>query len=208
MTVDEFLSQQDSLRCIDCGHVGLIEEYRQQNNGRQVLCPACPSRKPLGSVVFLKQKGPRVRQPLSRSGESVEEVWAAWDNRCVGCGRTKEEIEFLGLACERDHAPPLAEVGAEDKTRLIPLCTRCHQSLTSNQALNKRQLEALRRRSLQNTIADLAVRRKLPPSVERAVEVREAAEQSIEAHNTRRRDLSVAPSNSADLFPEGLEESP
>ncbi len=83
ITAEEFLAQKAALACGDCGHVGLNERLNPNNRGFQVLCPACGSRQPLG-VPFLKQREPQTRRPLTRSGESLDDLWNAWGNRCAG----------------------------------------------------------------------------------------------------------------------------
>lgn len=133
MTVEEFREQQQDLRCADCRVRGvLLIERNANNNAMQVICPSCGSRKPLGMVVNLKQ-GTKRRRKDYPDGDSLDEVWTRFDDRCVVCSTPKHLLLTLGIGRQRQHVLPYAKFGHQGA--LVPMCTPCHENATQRQKL-------------------------------------------------------------------------
>src|SRR5690242_7486802 len=87
----------------------------------------------------------------------------------------------IGPRPERHHAPPLAETESEELTTLIPFCTNCHGVLTLNRGLHRRQLRA----RASAPVINVTERLRLPSSIRKDPEVREAVQQSLDEHGMR-----------------------
>ena len=135
LTLSEFEASRRSLSCRHCRTVGeLVTEQNPNNRGLQVVCLTCRRFDPIGDTPFLRKNGPRTQRPASRLGESLDEVWATWAHRCVGCGTSTAVLQRLGIGRHRQHAPPLATVDHDvTRTTLVPLCALCHEHVTANQ---------------------------------------------------------------------------
>jgi len=127
MTVQEFDAGGNATPCRDCSRPGMMRRHVINGNQERVVCPHCGSGKPWGSIVNLKHNGRPTRKGTP-FGEDLEDVWARFDNRCVVCSRTKDELTELGVSRERQHVAPYAS--HEHRGPLVPICTRCHQIAT------------------------------------------------------------------------------
>jgi hypothetical protein len=103
MTVTEFNGQQATLICSFCGHNTLTTERNPNNNALQVICSTCQSRRPIrGSITNLKQTTKKRRGEYP-DGESLEEVWARYNDCCVVCGAPKDFLLRMRIGRQRHH---------------------------------------------------------------------------------------------------------
>lgn len=107
--------------CIHCGRLGMARELNEHNQAR-VVCPHCGSKTAWGSF-NLKQNGRTNRTPYPFD-EGLDEVWARFDNRCVLCSRTKDELAEQRVGRQRQHVAPYAQNGHQGP--IVPICARCH----------------------------------------------------------------------------------
>ena len=134
MTVAQFEASANVLRCLRCDHQGLTQERVANNGGILVVCPACRSRSPFRSALFLRQDGTR-RKPLP-AGSSVAEVWKRWGNACFVCGLTQATLERLGIGQHRHHVHRYSERGHDGP--LVPVCASCHEVVNALQRIVRR----------------------------------------------------------------------
>jgi len=130
--VEEFHARHAEWRCRACLQYGTLEiAYNTNNGGAQPVC-RCGDRRPFGRLIYLSQKPTaRPRRKQYRDGDSVDEVWERFGNRCVVCSATREQLAMLGFGCQRQHVWPYAEFGHEGP--LVPVCVPCHEIATRRQ---------------------------------------------------------------------------
>jgi hypothetical protein len=58
----------------------------------------------------------------SFSPKEWRELKKSYNNKCLGCGRTEEEIEALGWKLVPDHIKPIAKKGSNNIYNIQPLC--------------------------------------------------------------------------------------
>lgn len=144
MTVAEFTRDRATFRCRHCDSLGQLEVRENPNNrGMQVHCPNCRKFDPIGGAAFLSKHGPKTGVVRSIRTESTQETWARWDCRCIGCGSRWDQLEALKIGRHQHHAPPLAIVGQEAETTLLPVCSLCHEHLSANQRAFQALLTAI-----------------------------------------------------------------
>lgn len=133
MTVEEFLMQQADLVCRACRLRGVLRyERNYNNNALQVVCP-CGSRSPLATVTNLKQNTRRQRKDYPM-GESPDEVWAKWGQRCFFCTMPRELLERMGIGRSVHHVNPYSEE-QQHRGPTVPLCVSCHAIANERQRL-------------------------------------------------------------------------
>ena len=134
MTVPEYNEQRDARPCASCGRIGMSTEFNANNNGLLVVCTHCGSRRPWGSVLYLKQNERRraARPPLP-NGETLDSVWEQFGNRCVVCSTPKAVLIQLGIGRQVHHVVPYAQEG--HRGPLVPICSHCHSVATERQRL-------------------------------------------------------------------------
>lgn len=126
MTREEFEQRARTEPCHGCGSEVALER-NPNNNATQVVCTnsGCrQARRPWGLVLNLKTTN-KTRRKEYPDGESLDEVWARFDNRCVVCSRTRDELKIFGVGRNRQHVAPYA--GHEHAGPIVPICTRCHE---------------------------------------------------------------------------------
>jgi len=98
----------------------------------EVRCSHFGSKRPWGSVLYLKQNE---RKPAARpslpDGETLDSIWEAFGNRCVLCSAPKSFLTALGVGRQVHHVIPYAEDG--HRGPLIPVCTHCHEVANARQ---------------------------------------------------------------------------
>jgi hypothetical protein len=134
MTITEFSEQKTTQPCKDCGMVGVETQLNPNNNGLLVHCPHCGSKRPWGSLLYLKQNENRrpARPPLP-DGETLDSIWERFGNRCIICGGPKEALISLGIGRQVHHVVPYAQEG--HRGPLVPICTHCHPVVTDRQRI-------------------------------------------------------------------------
>lgn len=131
MTVSEFERLQGERQCCDCGATDAGTELNPNNNGLLVYCRACGSKRPWGSLLYLKQnEGKRSRPPLP-DGETLDTIWSRFGDRCVVCSATKDALKILGIGRQVHHVLPYAEAGHQGP--IVPICTHCHPVVSDRQ---------------------------------------------------------------------------
>src|SRR5262245_46788998 len=135
MTTSEFANEREVRPCDGCRKTGVVTELNPNNNGLLVRCPHCGSKRPWGSLLYLKQneRKRQVRPPLP-NGETLESIWERYENRCVICGAPKAFLVKLGIVRQVHHVAPFAEEG--HRGPLVPICTHCHAVATERQRLH------------------------------------------------------------------------
>jgi len=132
MTLFEFDQQRTTRPCGSCSASGVTTELNPNNNGLLVCCPHCGSKRPWGTLLYLKQNdGKRPKRPPLPKGETLDSIWEKYDNRCVMCGAPKLALATLGIGRQVHHVIPYAAEG--HKGPLIPICTHCHPVVTERQ---------------------------------------------------------------------------
>jgi len=131
MTLAEFATERETRPCVECGSTGLSTELNPNNNGLQVVCPSCSSRRPWGTLLYLKQNERRRTRPPLPEGESLDSIWERFDNRCVVCSAPKAFLERLGIGRQVHHVAPYAQ--EEHCGPLVSICTHCHETATQRQ---------------------------------------------------------------------------
>jgi ribosomal protein S14 len=134
MTTEDFERDCSTLTCRTCFSVGRLKiEHNPNNNARQVICP-CGDRRPLGLVTNLRlTKNKAARRKEYLDGESLDEVWARFSDRCVVCSAPKDVLIKLGIGRQRQHVMEYAKHGHEGP--LVPMCVPCHENATQRQKL-------------------------------------------------------------------------
>jgi hypothetical protein len=134
MTLVEFDARRNDQPCNSCGHSGLTTQHNPNNNGLLVVCPHCGSKRPWGSLLYLKQnEGKRQTRPPLPNGETPDSIWEKFDNRCVVCSAPKSFLLKVGIGRQVHHVAPYAEEG--HRGPLVPICTQCHSFATERQRL-------------------------------------------------------------------------
>jgi DNA-directed RNA polymerase subunit RPC12/RpoP len=134
MTVFEFNSEAAQRPCCDCGAVGMTTELNPNNNGLLVRCPYCGSKRPWGSLLYLKQnERKRPARPPLPDGETLDSIWQKFGDRCVVCGAPKVALAVLGIGRQVHHVAPYAQEG--HRGPLVPICTHCHALATQRQRI-------------------------------------------------------------------------
>ena len=86
MTESEFVKLRPHRPCGQCGRTGVRTQLNPNNNGLLVHCPYCGSKRPWGSLLYLKQReGKRAPRPPLPHGETLNSIWAKFGDRCVLC---------------------------------------------------------------------------------------------------------------------------
>lgn len=134
MSLLEFNHERLVRPCGHCHATGLIAQRNANNNGLLVYCPTCGSKRPWGSLLYLKQneRGRPTRPPLP-DGATLDSIWEQYGNRCVICSAPKSVLAMLGIGRQVHHVAPYAEEG--HKGPLIPICTHCHPVVTDRQRI-------------------------------------------------------------------------
>lgn len=134
MTLSEFEGHRDSRACSHCGQTGMRTELNPNNNGLLVYCPHCQSKRPWGSLLYLKQnEGRRRSRPPLPDGDSLDSVWAKFGDRCVMCGAPKHFLIRLGVGRQVHHVWPYAQAGHQGP--VVPICTHCHTVANDRQRM-------------------------------------------------------------------------
>lgn len=127
MHVDTFDAEGKYARpCCQCARLGMVRE-RTEHGNEQVVCPHCGCKAPWIKLLYLKQTHTTRRKPYPLDA-SLDEVWARFDDRCVVCSRTKDELAVLRVGRERQHVVPYAD--AQHRGPIVPICGRCHAIAT------------------------------------------------------------------------------
>ena len=135
MTRAEFDVDRDVRPCRECGSTGLTTQLNPNNNGLLVRCPHCDSKRPWGSLLYLKQnEQKRTRRPPLPNGETLDDVWARYEDRCVMCSAPKHFLIALGIGRQVHHVVPYALEG--HKGPVVPICSHCHAVATDRQRLH------------------------------------------------------------------------
>lgn len=132
MTVSEFAVQCAQRPCGACGAQTIATELNPNNNGLLVICEQCGSKRPWGSLLYLKQneRKRKTRPPLP-NGETLDSVWAKYGDRCVLCSAPKSFLLRLRIGRQVHHVLPFAE--AAHRGPLVPICSHCHALATERQ---------------------------------------------------------------------------
>jgi predicted RNA-binding Zn-ribbon protein involved in translation (DUF1610 family) len=134
MTLTEFAEHRDSRACTSCGCFGVQTQLNPNNNGLLVFCPHCGSKRPWGSLLYLKQnEQKRSSRPPLPDGETLDSVWQTFGDRCVICSAPKEVLLKLGIGRQVHHVLPYAQEG--HKGPVVPICTHCHPVITDRQRI-------------------------------------------------------------------------
>lgn len=134
MTLSEFAEQRRERACVHCGCRGVLTERNPNNNGLLVYCPDCGSKRPWGSLLYLKQnERKRPPRPPLPDGETLDSIWAKFGDRCVVCSAPKSGLLRLGIGRHVHHVVPYAQEGHTGP--LVPICTLCHGVATDRQRL-------------------------------------------------------------------------
>jgi 5-methylcytosine-specific restriction endonuclease McrA len=132
MTLPEFASIRETRACDHCGKFGVITERNPNNNGLLVRCPQCGSKRPWGSLLYLKQRSTkRAARPPLPDGETLDSIWEKFGNRCVLCSAPKLFLQQVGIGRTVHHVVPFAENG--HRGPLIPICSHCHEIANARQ---------------------------------------------------------------------------
>ena len=143
MLDSEFEATKHTLRCSNCGGVGLVTSYNANNNSVRPTCPGCGNNSPLVGVQWLRQDRASKRRPARLSNDpTTEEVWAANGDHCAYCGKSRSLCERLGIGLTIQHAHPVIFGGVESSP-LIPFCARCQQGSVAALAETQRIQNAL-----------------------------------------------------------------
>lgn len=136
MNLQEFEEQKHLYVCQHCGFQGLVLERNENNGGVRPICPHCGSKTPIPRVQWLAQNTSRI--PRTRKAD-VDDVWTQNGNRCTHCARSRAFLERIGIGLNVQHILPIW-ADPDEKSVVVPYCTRCHQASTAEQAAT-RQLE-------------------------------------------------------------------
>jgi hypothetical protein len=134
MTLHEFDDIRAIRPCAHCGTVGVGTQLNPNNNGLLVVCPSCGSKRPWGSLLYLKQnERRRPSRPLLPDGETLDSIWAKYGGRCVMCSAPKAFLERIGIGRQVHHVAPYAE--EQHRGPLVPICTHCHSVANERQRI-------------------------------------------------------------------------
>ena len=134
MTLAEFNARRNHNPCNACGRFGLTTQHNPNNNGLLVCCPHCESKRPWGSLLYLKQnERKRQARPVLPDGETLDSIWEKFGDRCVLCSAPKSFLLTVGIGRQVHHVAPYAEEG--HRGPLVPLCTQCHAVANERQRL-------------------------------------------------------------------------
>jgi hypothetical protein len=134
MTLSEFDYERTTRPCGRCGANGVTTELNTNNGGLLVCCPHCGSKRPWGTLLYLKQnEHKRPKRPPLPEGATLDSVWAAYDDHCVVCGAPKTALASLGIGRQVHHVIPYAAKG--HKGPLVPICTHCHEVANGRQRM-------------------------------------------------------------------------
>jgi hypothetical protein len=100
---------------------------------RRVRVKTSPS--PVGSY-WISKDGKK-----KRHSNDIAAVTAECGNYCWGCSLTSEELKRIGFTLSVHHTLRHAEHG--ETGRKIPLCSRCHDDMSTNQQRHRQTLTAL-----------------------------------------------------------------
>jgi predicted RNA-binding Zn-ribbon protein involved in translation (DUF1610 family) len=134
MTVNEYNEQRETRPCSSCGSLGMATDLNPNNNGLLVRCPHCGSKRPWGSLLFLRQsERKRLRRPPLPNGDTLDSIWERFGDRCVVCSTPKAVLTELRIGRQVHHVSPYAQEG--HKGPIVPICTHCHSVVTDRQRL-------------------------------------------------------------------------
>src|SRR5574341_2474781 len=102
MTLLEFEQERNIRPCSRCNSLGVDVRHNPNNNGLQVVCPACGSRSPWGVTVFLKQTTRKRRPPLP-GGKTLDDVWFEFGDHCLSCGQSRETLRQMRIGRHAHH---------------------------------------------------------------------------------------------------------
>jgi hypothetical protein len=135
MTLAQFEQERTVRPCTDCGAMGVVTAHNPNNNGLLVRCPSCGSKRPWGSLLYLKQnERRRSARPSLPDGETLDSVWEKFGNRCFVCSAPKHFLIRLAIGRHAHHVAPYAEEG--HKGPIVPICTLCHPVVTERQRMH------------------------------------------------------------------------
>jgi hypothetical protein len=133
MTLGEFERERSARPCGQCGQ-DVTTELNPNNNGLLVVCTHCGSKRPWGSLLYLKQsERKRQRRPPLPEGETLDSVWMKFDGRCVVCSAPKDALIKLGIGRQVHHVAPFAQEG--HRGPLVPICSHCHAFANERQRI-------------------------------------------------------------------------
>lgn len=119
--------------CRECNHDTMTRQHNANNNGWQVVCPQCGSRRPWGQLTYLVHSPVKCRKDDSgRDGCSVVEVWQKFKNRCAVCTLPMYAIVELQSGCSRHHVTERYDSDEVD-CPIIPVCNRCKPIVDARQ---------------------------------------------------------------------------
>jgi hypothetical protein len=133
MTISEFERQRAGRHCRDCGAADIGTELNPNNNGLLVICGACGSKRPWGSLLYLKQSERKRTRPPLPNGETLDTVWGRFGDRCVICSASKDALKILGIGRQVHHVLPYAQAGHQGP--IVPICTHCHPVVSDRQRI-------------------------------------------------------------------------
>ncbi len=134
MTLAQFGVERTNRPCSQCGYIGAVTEHNPNNNGLLVCCPSCGSKRPWGSLLYLKQnERKRPARPPLPEGETLDSIWEKFGNRCVLCSAPKHALATFGIGRQVHHVAPYAQEG--HRGPLVPICTHCHAVATERQRI-------------------------------------------------------------------------
>jgi hypothetical protein len=134
MTASEFAVHRENRPCGSCGVVGVVTQLNPNNNGLLVLCPNCGSKRPWGSLLFLKQNaGKRLPRAPLPDGQTLDSVWEQYGDRCVFCSAPKSFLLGVGIGRHVHHVAPFAEEG--HRGPVVPICAHCHEVANARQRI-------------------------------------------------------------------------
>lgn len=139
MTVQEFTDLAPTLECLQCHRQGLKTDLNVNNNGLLVVCPHCTSKRPLGSLLYLRQdkNAKKVRRQDYPPDQGLFDVWERFGHRCTVCCLTEAQLRLLGLGLSRHHVTDDFKHSGHD-CQIVPICTGCKT------LVDHRQRESLR----------------------------------------------------------------
>jgi ribosomal protein S14 len=134
MTQAEFNDARHSRPCQHCGATHAEAQLNPNNNGLLVVCPDCGSKRPWGSLLYLKQnEGKRRARPPLPYGETLDSIWSRFGDRCVICGAPKSFLKAVGIGRQVHHVAQYAQEG--HRGPLVPICAHCHPVVTDRQRI-------------------------------------------------------------------------
>lgn len=107
--------------CGYCRRVGAFETF-QRGAHTGVRC-VCGLEHPINGVMWLRKEENLAKRPPAP--ETLAETWLRWDECCVGCGRSRAQLDMEGIGREQHHTKPFCDHGHTGP--LVPLCAECHE---------------------------------------------------------------------------------